>query len=1009
MTKHEKPIVKDGFLSASQTDPIALGCEQWLHWLGKNTRFVFKGYAGHFTARREARRGINYWYAYRRLGGKLHKTYLGKSEELTIDRLEQAGAQLSGHSPIAQTDAKDGSAAYLPVAARTAPILTFAKIKPPLLPERLIERPRLTGRIKAPATFIYAPSGFGKSTLINAWRQSSAMPVAWVSLDAEDNQPARFWFTLGTALQAMDPELGQVWLNQIQSSAFSDPVQMAAELANEITRASDGQSTLHRFGMVLDDYHHIERPEIHAALQTLLENFPPAMRLVVSSQTRPPLTLGQLRARSVVAELTTDDLRFTPEEGADFLWQYATGKHLSFSEMQTLVKHAEGWVAGLRLATLALAGHTDRQQVMAAFTGAHTYLREYFTENVLYRQPPDVQSFLFKTAILRHLTPELCNAVTGQSNTAEILNRLWQDNIFLARLEESGWYRYHDLFAEMLYSQLQVQFPAEIPRLHRRAAEWYRANNAPADAVYHFLAIQAWDEAASLIENLALRELEQFGEDSRLLRWLQQLPDTVVQQHKTLLFVYIRLAAMALSKPEVDGFLTRVEGNLSRKSADELTTDEQDVLTDTRRLRHVLRTGSTDMTDLVPTSENTAVWRLLNRLFMLNRFSCPDLSKPDDDIQQVYEEARTKRNLFVMLMAGGHYAYRLYLKGSLNRSEKLIRQIIQEVQTVRGVLPEPTSISLTGLARVYFARNQIEQARQKLIRASEVDPNPMSANQPIAIMVLQALIEFADGHADSAHNTLQKARELRARRSSGTWSDQALSLYQAWLYARVGERRAAEDLLDEAGEVDGYALSVVARAEIALQTENYALAEEKLAALLLRYPYDHYHEPIVDVGVMLAFALFKQQKISEARQTILDALRMAAPENFLRPFLDHAKRIAPLLALVLRSESIATDVRAFTKEILRVSGQTESLRAIPDEDELAALSAASSISQREQEVLKLVSAGLSNSEIARRFNISVSTVKTHLDNIYRKLNVNSRTQAAARAIAIGLVSGSNGN
>jgi LuxR family maltose regulon positive regulatory protein len=1018
----DKPIVKDGLLWAageisSAANSIPIGSRRWQAWLATNTRFAFEGGAGHFSAQSELRRGIAYWYAYRRRGGRLFKTYLGKSEELTPERLEQASAQLAGHAPLTRlagkADSSDlalalkgvsGGAAGAAEADETLlSVLPLTKIKPPVLPEKLIERPRLTQRIKSPATFIYAPSGFGKSTLLNEWRQACSMPVAWVSLDADDNQPSRFWFTLGTALQVIDPGLGRAWLKQLRISPRSNLSQIVVSLANEIVRATDAPGAFHRFGLVLDDYHHIQHPDIHASLQTLIEHLPPALQLVVSSRTRPPLILGQLRARGTVTELDTDDLRFTLEEGIDFLWRYTSSRHLSFNEMQTLVKHTEGWVAGLHLATLALAQHSDRHQVMAAFTGAHTYLREYFTESVLYRQSPAVQAFLFKTAILRHLTAPLCDAVTGQADGAEMLGRLWQENLFLVRLEEPGWYRYHDLFAEMLYSQLQLQFPAEIPRLHRRAAEWYRAHNAPADAVYHLLTIQAWEEAAALIENLALRELEQFGEDSRLLRWLQQLPETVVQQHKTLLFVYVRLAGMALSKNEVEGFLTRVEANLARKSADEQTPDEQDVLNDTRRLRQVLRTGSSVTSQLSVAGENDAVSQILNGILLLHRFNCPDVNKADTVAHEVYEAARGQRNLFVMLMAGGEYAQLAYLQGHLRRGEKIGHQVLQEALAQRGTLPEPASITLSTLSRVYFGRNQIAQARQFLLRASDVDPNPTSSNQLIAIAIQQAKIEMAQGQSDAAQVTLQSARELHARRPSGVWLDQDLIAYQAWMCVRHGDCHSAEQILSEASDAEPHALSLLVRAEMHLRQGRHAAAEDILTRLLLQYPCGFYYEPMLAARVMLAVALFEQHKACEARQVMTEAIRLAAPEAFLRPFLDHGSQSVPLLTLVLHTETLTADAYSFAKEVLRMLGQADGAQTPPSKDELTALATAASISAREQEVLRLVSAGLSNREIARQFSISVSTVKTHLDNIYRKLDVSSRMQAAAQAQALGLV------
>jgi LuxR family transcriptional regulator, maltose regulon positive regulatory protein len=1013
MLKPGKPVVRSGRLMATGNQSgaakvIPLDSPRWRAWLNASTSFIFEGAAGHFSAQREKRRGTDYWYGYRRRGGKLFKVYLGKSDELSQKRLEQASAQLAGQSPVVPY--ADTAAGELPIESRSvleaapiAMILPLAKLKPPTLPEKIIERPRLTQRIKSPVTFIYAPSGFGKSTVLNEWRQMCGVPVAWVSLDADDDQPARFWFTAASAVQTINPALGQALLAQVRLASSSSLFQVALDFANEIVRASETVKPAERLALVWDDYHHIQHQAIHESIQTLLEHLPPNLQLIISSRTRPPFAVGHLRAKGLVTELETDDLRFTLEEGIDFLWQYMPERRLAYTEMQTLVKHTEGWVAGLHLARLALAHHNDRQQVMAAFSGAHTYLREYFMESVLYRQPSEVQSFLFKTAILKHLTGSLCDAVTGQTDGAEMLDRLWQANLFLTRLEEPGWYRYHDLFAEMLNSQLQVQFPAEIPRLHRRAAEWYRARNAPADAVYHLLTIQAWEEAAALIEHLALRELEQSGEDSRLLRWLQQLPESVVQQHKTLLFAYARLAGSALPHTEVERFLTHVEANITRKTTEELTPDEQEVLLDIQRLRQILRTGQSLTMQLASGGEHEAVWQLLNGILLYQRYNCPDVQKAAVIAREVYDAAQTQHNLFVILMAGGSLSSYTFLQGHFQEAEHIAHQVLQQAFAQRGILPEPASIALTTLSRVAYERNQLAQAQQFLLRAAQVDPNPLSSNIPTLLSIQRAKIEMAQGQAEAAQATLQAARELHTRQPSGLWHDHDLAVYQAQLWLRQGNTASAEQILNEARDVEGQAIYMLVRADLLLQQQRLVTAEELLTRLQQRYPHGSHEEPLMAARIMLAQALFEQHKVNEARRMMAEAVRLAAPEGFIRPFLEHASSSVTLLALVMHMENPAADAHTFAREILRMLGQVSGAQKPPSKAELLALTTAASISARELEVLRLVCAGLTNHEIAARFSISDSTVKTHLDNIYRKLGVNSRTQASVQAQILGLV------
>ncbi len=1013
-----KPVVRNDRLLTDEaahddSNGVRVGSHRWYDWLTENSGFVFEGSAGHFTARRELRRGSPYWYAYRWRGGRISKTYLGKSGELDQGRLDRACARLAGEtmgprsSPSGSVDwmnALDDPPALVSAERAQADLsfLPLTKIHPPALPQKLVARSRLTQRINAPVTLLTAPSGFGKSTLLNEWRQSCGMPVAWVSLDADDNQPLRFWSMVTAALQAVYLGCGQDLGPHLRAPSSADLSEIVVGLSNAIVRASESPEAPPRLGLVLDDYHYIQDKEIHASLQTWLEHLPPRLQLVISSHTRPPLSLGHLRARGMVAELGVEDLRFTLEEGIGFLSQHARGRPLAYGDMQAIIKRSEGWAAGLTLATLALASPDDRPQPPTIFTGAHDYLREYFIETVLYSQPPSVQEFLLETAILKHLTGPLCDAVTGRTDGAEMLSYLWQENLFLVRMEEPNWYRYHDLFAETLCSQLQRQLGAGIPRLHRRAAEWYRTQNAPDDAVYHLLAIEAWEEAASLIEDMVLRELEQFGDYSRLMRWLQQLPETVVQQHRTLLRVYVRVAALDLSRFEVKQFLTHVESNITRKPATEQSADEQSVLAEILRIRYLWQTSEAGLSPLSGEGEHDDVWRMLDGIVAYARYVRRDFDKSESLARELYEMAQPRRHLYVMLITGGGLAHHLLLHGYLRRAEKIARQVLQQALALRGKLPESASVALTILGRAFYERNQLAQAHQLLLRAAEVDPNPTSSNMPIMEAIERAKLQFAQGDGAAALATIQAARELQSKHPAGLYRDRDLIAYQAWLSVRQGDYAAAETLLSEVGESEPHALSALVRAELALEQDQAAAAEEILERLIRQYPHGLYLEPILGARVLLALALFAQHQVNQARQAMAEAVRLAAPEGLLRPFLDHGRPSVPLLTLVLHTSNLTPEAQSFLKQILRLvqdaaGGQKPLLKA-----ELSALSTAASVTKREQQVLRMVSAGLSNREIAAQFSFSESTVKTHLKNIYRKLGVNSRTRAVAQARALKL-------
>jgi LuxR family maltose regulon positive regulatory protein len=996
-----KATVKDSLLwvDTAVSAPIPLASTEWTNWLAANRQFKFKGTAGHFSARRETRHGGDYWYAYRRRSGKLHKAYLGKTEELNLTQLEETAAALAGKTnfnPLALFIQPQNAIVPVKSSIHTAfPAIT--KIRPPILPPTLITRPRLTQKLQTPVTFICAPGGFGKSTLLNAWQQECCnIPIAWASLDADDNHLIRFWTTVVMAIKAVVPGFRQGLLQELQLSAGITPGEIVARLSNEIVNVIQETAGL---GLILDDYHHIQHADIHNSIQIWLEHLPPGLQLIISGRTRPPIALGCVRARGLVTELEMEDLRFTREEGVEFLQQHVADQPLAHGDMETLVNRTSGWAAGLMLAVLALNKHQDRQRFLESFNGAHIFLREYFLESVLHQQTDEVKTFLLKTSILKQLTGSLCDALTGHTDGAEMLARLWQENLFLVRAEEQAWYTYHDLFAEMLSNQLETQYPNLIPNLHRRAAAWYREQNGSAEAVRHLLAIKDWEDAASLIEEVVLRELVEYGEDSRLLRWIQQLPESVFQHHKTLLFVYLRLAKLALSTGEVERFLRRLEHNLMAKPQEALTDDEREVLAEIRTIQKRKTVGDLSISQAAPADSR---WQLLDALWIVEASYLPQTDAVGVRLYEVYEQSQAQGNLFVLLIAGADSANRALMRGHLRESEKIVFQVLQYALSQRGKLPEPASIALITLSHIYRLRNELAEAHQLVQRATAVDPNPTSSNMPINIAIARAKLQATSGNHEEAIATIQAARALQAQRPSGGWRDQDLAVFEAMFNVPLENWTEVERLLGE-GVEEGHGLAQLVRADVFLRHKQPAAAEKILERLLRQFPNGITNEPMMQVRVLLGLALFEQHKLNQARQVMTEAVRLAAPERLLRPFLTPGTALIPLLALLRHTESFTTESQQFLLNILQLLGCPDQTTDWLPQEKLESLKTAASITEREQEVLKLVSSGLSNREIGVQLCITPGTVKTHLANIYDKLDVHCRTQAIAEARTLQLI------
>jgi len=388
---------------------------------------------------------------------------------------------------------------------------------------RLLDQ--LTEGLAGRLTLLSAPAGYGKTTLLSEWLGTCPCPAAWISLDASDNDLARFIGYLVAALSTIVPAVGEA-VGEVVRVLGSLPVEpILTVLINEIA----GDPSISSFALVLDDYYVIDSLAVHEAITFLVDHLPSQLHLFIATRIDPPLPLARWRSRGQMVEIRADDLRFDGDEAAAFLNQVMR-LDLSPGDIAALVEHTEGWVVGLQMAALSLRGRpTERVAAFVrAFGGSHRYILDYLVEEVLGRQPDDVQSFLVKTSVLERLTGPLCEAVTGQSGGQNMLERLERANLFLVPLDdERRWYRYHHLFVELLRARLQQSQPGSLPLLHSYAAEWYERNGQVVEAVSHALAALDFERAVPLIESSAIGLLSR-GETTTLLSWVRALPEEIV-------------------------------------------------------------------------------------------------------------------------------------------------------------------------------------------------------------------------------------------------------------------------------------------------------------------------------------------------------------------------------------------------------------------------------------------------------------------------------------------------
>ena len=362
-----------------------------------------------------------------------------------------------------------------PVTARGSDVLLATKLHLPGPRPGQVLRPRLTARLDEGLArgliLAAAPAGYGKTVLLADWARCGEHPVAWLSLDAGDNDPARFWRHAVAALDRARPGTGERLAPLLGPPAPTSFQGLVTALINDLA----GEKAL----LVLDDYHVISAQQVHESLSFLAEHRPAGICVVLASRSDPPLGLARLRARGQLTEMRAAELRFTPAEAGELL-RY-TAPALPDGSVAALAARTEGWAAGLALAALSLRGHDDAAGFVAAFSGSHRYVLDYLAEEVLERQDEQLRTFLLETSVLDRLSGQLCDAVTGRQGSQALLEQAEQAGLFLIPLDEvRGWWRYHHLFAGLLRARLHEKQPGRAVQLHRNAAAWYEEHGLAA-------------------------------------------------------------------------------------------------------------------------------------------------------------------------------------------------------------------------------------------------------------------------------------------------------------------------------------------------------------------------------------------------------------------------------------------------------------------------------------------------------------------------------------------------
>ncbi len=870
-------------------------------------------------------------------------------------------------------------------------------------------------------TLVVAPAGWGKTTLLhalNAEARRSPWPLAWVSLDASDNNSLRFWTYVISALNTLHPGVGETPLALLYASSPPPIETVLVPLLNALIQLPPDTV------LVLDDFHHIEAQPIHDALGYLVERLPPKLHLILASRSDPPLPLARLRAQGTLTELRAPDLRFTLEETAAFLTK-VMGLPLSIEQVTALQARTEGWITGLQLAALSLQGREEVAGFIATFTGSHRYVVDYLVEEVLLQQPAAVQDFLVQTCILDRLCGPLCDAVRGQDDSQARLAHLEQSNLFLVALdEERQWYRYHHLFAEVLRSRLQQTHPALVPELHRRASHWYEQHQLFDEAVTHALAVPEVEHAARLIEEYA-RFTNFPSQFQVLLGWLNRLPDTFVRTQPTLCIMH---AITLLLTQQLEKASTRVQ-DAERCLHEEMPAQQRCTLLSmiaAFRGYHARLLGNYERgvplaqqaLELMPEVEETLLIRMARQGTLVTAASAYLVdggmtAATERLVSAAVTSARALGNLPAIMKSISNLARLQLLQGRLRQAAVTIEQATQ-------LVPQPAGLHMLLHGADYYLIlgellrewNQLDRAEQHLAQGLDLVRGALTSDADTIMRGYLALarLQQACGQGTRALQTLDAFAQLAHQHGFASALLARGAAVRAQVALAQGDLAAALHWVEPSGLSTTEALSypreqeylTLARVHIAQGREQPmgSFLPEALG-LLERLLEDA--EPkarmgsVIEILLLRALALQAQGKQDEALKTLGRVLALAEPEGYIRLFLDEG---TPMLIL-LRQAYAFQITPGYVVTLLEAAG--EQVRPALHRSTSRSSQLLDSLTAREREVLRLLVDGASNREIADHLVLSVNTVKKHVFNICSKLNVQGRTQAIAKVRTLNIL------
>jgi LuxR family maltose regulon positive regulatory protein len=895
--------------------------------------------------------------------------------------------------------------------------MLLTKLHIPSTSNNLVQRPflyeKLNQGLSRKLILISAQAGFGKTTLLCDWIKEQQIPTAWYSLDKGDNDPVEFLNYIIAAIQNIQKNFGQSALNLMHSPNKPTYYSISNLLINDILLIKQD------FLLVLDDFHLITNNEIIELLSYFIEHIPNNIHIAILTRSDPSLPIARLRSQHHVLEMRSEDLSFSAND-ISALFNKKLKMELSAEDIYSLEKKTEGWIAGLQLTALSMQGRANISEFIQFLKGDNRYIMDYLIEEVLKIQTESIKEFLLQTSILEQLTAPLCNAILGRRDSQLILETLEKNNMFVIPLDsERKWYRYHHLFAQLLKQRLQLQGKDYVKELHEKACNWFWENEMPVLAIDHAIEIGNFEKSIKILSEI-IENMWENGQHAAILKYGDVLPQELIQKNATICLYYAWILIIRGKIQQAAPFLESAQ-TIVKEVISDLNSSEQLICKNKKLLGKIsvayayqnsfiapsdkifdyCKTALDNLTEDDPLWSSWVWFSIGTTHLMLENFK---------ECLEAHEKAlaygKKSGNIYLISTIGMNLAYLESRMGLYTASYKKCSDLIDLMKEKGYAQITKSESSYAGLysclAGIQTMRCDFDEAIENIKTAYDLSENESNSSFKVVVLTVYSFTLFGRGDIPGAIKMLAEADEIVKQNKI---AHGALSMYFAlkgFMFIQQNDFEGAHKFFKDTDintdkkityiNEHGYTPLIF----LNILESNLKAAEELLNILLEMALAQSRTERIVELKVLSAILSKSKGDKEHAIEKLTEALEYAAHESIIMPVVLFQENISDLLPDVYKRQ--ATAKTKIPKTLI------EKLKTVLERrDKVLGNQENSGLSTRELETLKLIAEGLTNQEIADKLFISLNTVKTHLKNIFIKLDVDSRAKAVEKAKVLSLI------